>query len=61
MCPVCIATAALIAGKVTSASGLAAIAIRKFGVKNTLDKKPAQRRNQHVNEHHGETENSVPR
>ena len=34
MCPVCIATAALIAGKVTSSAGVAAIAIRKFGGKN---------------------------
>jgi hypothetical protein len=33
MCPVCIATAALIAGKVTSASGVAAVAIRKLGGK----------------------------
>jgi hypothetical protein len=31
MCPVCIATAALIVGKVTSASGAAAIAVRKLG------------------------------
>jgi hypothetical protein len=61
MCPVCIATAALIAGKVTSASALAAIAIRKFGVKNTLDKKPAQRRNQHVDERDRETESGVTR
>jgi hypothetical protein len=33
MCPVCIANAALIAGKVTSASGAAAIAVRKLGGK----------------------------
>ena len=31
MCPVCITTAVLIAGSVTSTGGLAAIAIRKFG------------------------------
>jgi hypothetical protein len=61
MCPVCIATAALIAGKVTSAGGLAAIAIRKFGVKNAVDKNPAQRRNQDVNKHDGETPNSLAR
>jgi hypothetical protein len=42
MCPVCIATAALIAGKVTSAGGLAAIAIKKFGGKNAVDNTPAQ-------------------
>jgi hypothetical protein len=41
MCPVCITTAALIAGSVTSTGGLAAIAIRKFGVKNAADNHPA--------------------
>ena len=40
MCPVCVTTAALIAGKVTSASGLAAIVIKKFGVNNAIDDKP---------------------
>jgi hypothetical protein len=33
MCPVCVATAALIAGSATSTGGLAAIVIRKFGMK----------------------------
>jgi hypothetical protein len=42
MCPVCFATAALIAGKVTSAGGLAAIAIKKFGGKNAVDNRAAQ-------------------
>ncbi len=42
MCPVCIATAALIAGSVTSTGGLAAIAIKKFGGKNSVDDSPAQ-------------------
>ncbi|HTC74125.1 MAG TPA: hypothetical protein VK684_01025 [Edaphobacter sp.] len=42
MCPVCIATAALIAGSVTSTGGLAAIAIKKFGAKNAVDDSPAQ-------------------
>jgi hypothetical protein len=37
MCPVCITTAALIAGGVTSTGGLAAIAIRKLGGKNATD------------------------
>jgi hypothetical protein len=37
MCPVCVTTAALIAGSITSTGGLAAIAIRKFGVKNAVD------------------------
>ena len=41
MCPVCIATAVLIAGSATSSGGLAAIAIRKFGVKNAVDNHPA--------------------
>ena len=40
MCPVCITTAVLIAGKVTSSGGLAAIVIKKFGVKNVVDKNP---------------------
>ncbi len=61
MCPVCITTAMLIAGSATSTGGLAAIALRKFGVKNAIDKNPAQRRNQDVNEHDGETANSVAR
>jgi hypothetical protein len=42
MCPVCMTTAALIAGSVTSSGGLAAIAIRKFGGKNVVDNSPAQ-------------------
>ena len=37
MCPVCIATAALIAGKVTSAGGFSAIAIKKLAVKKAAD------------------------
>jgi len=35
MCPVCLTTAALIAGSVTSTGGLAAIVIKKFSAKNT--------------------------
>jgi hypothetical protein len=42
MCPVCITTAALIAGSVTSTGGLAAIAIKKFGGKNAVDDNPTQ-------------------
>lgn len=41
MCPMCITTALLIAGSVTSTGGLAAIAIKKFGVKNDPDNHPA--------------------
>ena len=37
MCPVCLATAALIAGSAGSTGGLAAIALRKFGKKNAVD------------------------
>ena len=40
MCPVCLLTAVLIASSVTSTGGLAAIAIRKFGVKNAIDNDP---------------------
>jgi hypothetical protein len=54
MCPVCIATAALIAGKVTSSAGVAAIAIRKLGGKNAADD-PVQL---HLNR--SEDEQSVP-
>jgi hypothetical protein len=37
MCPVCLTTAALIACGITSAGGLTAIAIRKFGTHNAID------------------------
>jgi hypothetical protein len=40
MCPVCITTAVLISGGVTTASGFAAMAIKMFGVKNTADNHP---------------------
>jgi hypothetical protein len=61
MCPVCITTAMLIAGSATSTGGLAAIAIKKFGVKHAVDKDPAQRRNQDGNEHDRELKNRIPR
>jgi hypothetical protein len=48
MCPVCVTTAALIAGSVTSTGGLTAIVIRKLGVKNASND---SRRDQDVNEH----------
>jgi hypothetical protein len=41
MCPVCVTTAVLIAGSVTSTGGLAAIALKKFGVKSAVDNHPA--------------------
>jgi hypothetical protein len=40
MCPVCLTTAVLIAGSATSTGGLAAIAIKKFGMKNTVNDNP---------------------
>jgi hypothetical protein len=42
MCPVCVTTAVLIAGSVTSTGGLAAIAAKTFGRRNTVDNNPAQ-------------------
>jgi hypothetical protein len=41
MCPVCLTTALLIAGSVASTGGLAAIAIKTFGVKKAVDNHPA--------------------
>jgi hypothetical protein len=41
MCPVCIATAALIAGSATSTGGLAAVVIKKLGVKSAVESNPA--------------------
>ncbi len=71
MCPVCMSTAVWIAGSVSSTSGLAAIAIRKFGAKNAADDNQNgageivpdanQRRNQDVNEHDREAANRVAR
>jgi hypothetical protein len=42
MCPLCLTTAALIAGSVTSTGGLAALAMKKFGGRNLVDNNPAQ-------------------
>jgi len=41
MCPVCLATAMLIAGSATSTGGLAAIAIKRFGVKHAVESNSA--------------------
>jgi hypothetical protein len=41
MCPVCLATALLIAAGVASTGGMAAIVIKKFGVKDAGDSNPA--------------------
>ena len=51
MCPVCLTTAALITLSVTSTGGLAAIAIKKFGMKNAPERNVTDRRNQDVNHH----------
>jgi|HubBroStandDraft_4_1064222.scaffolds.fasta_scaffold658169_2 hypothetical protein len=40
MCPVCLATALLIAGKVAATGGVAAIAIKKLGGQNAVDNNP---------------------
>jgi hypothetical protein len=40
MCPVCLTTAVFLAGKAASTGGLAAIAMKKLGVKNAEDHKP---------------------
>ena len=46
MCPVCLATAMLIAVSVTSTGGLAAVAMKKFGAKNAVENplEPTQRK-----------------
>jgi hypothetical protein len=50
MCPMCFATAVLIAGSVTSTGGLAAIVIKQFGAKNSTDNNQAP--TQSAEEHH---------
>ena len=42
MCPLCLSTAALIAGSITSTAGLAAIAIRVFSTRNATEGHPNQ-------------------
>ncbi|WP_263353776.1 hypothetical protein [Acidicapsa acidisoli] len=51
MCPVCISAAALIAASLTTSGGLAAIAIRKFSVRNVETSNPAQTSSKES--HHG--------
>ena len=45
MCPFCLATAMLIAVGVSSTGGLAAVAIKKFGVKNAVENPPTSTQN----------------
>ena len=51
MCPICIATAALLAGSVTSTGGLAAMAAKKFGVKSAVEAQPVSTPDKE--DHHG--------
>jgi hypothetical protein len=52
MCPVCIATAVMIAGSVTSTGGgIAAIVTRKLGVKSPENNHPAPTPS--TEDHHG--------
>jgi hypothetical protein len=51
MCPVCLATALLITGGVASTGGLAAIVIKRFGVKNTAENNPSPTPSKE--DHHG--------
>ena len=53
MCPVCLTTAVLIAGSATSTGGLAAIAIKKFGMKKTVDDNPVPTPSQMSRESNG--------
>ena len=62
MCPVCLATLGLyVAGAAASAGGLTALAVKVSRKKNATEIVPNsnQRRNQDVNEHDREPENSV--
>ena len=52
MCPVCIATAALIAGGTTSTGGLAVLIAKKFRKKKVGNEIPAQ--NKAKENHHGQ-------
>jgi hypothetical protein len=52
MCPVCLATAALIVGSTTSTGGLAVLLARKFRRKKVAKDIPAQ--NKAKENHHGE-------
>jgi hypothetical protein len=52
MCPVCIATAALIAGSTTSTGGLAVLIASKFRKKKVANEVPAQTKAKE--NHHGQ-------
>jgi hypothetical protein len=64
MCPFCLATMGLIVAGAASAGGLTALAVKMFRKKNGAGEivpNSNQRRNQDVNEHDREPENSVAR
>ncbi|MGO8790929.1 MAG: hypothetical protein ACLQVL_26595 [Terriglobia bacterium] len=52
MCPACITTLVVISSSATSAGGLAALVIKKFGAKTVADKIPTQ--TQSKENRHGE-------
>jgi len=53
MCPVCIAAAALIAGKATSTGGVAALVVKKFRTRK-LDEKSGAEKSLNNSNHEGE-------
>ena len=64
MCPFCLATMGLVVAGAASAGGLAALAVKVSRKKNGATEivpNSNQRRNQDVNEHDREPENSVAR
>ncbi len=50
MCPVCITAAVVIAGKIASTGGLTAMAIRKVGGKNAVNRNPDPKAS--IEDHH---------
>jgi len=62
MCPFCLATMGLIVAGTVSAGGLTALAVKVSRKKNgttEIDPNSTERRNQDVNEHDREADNSV--
>ena len=52
MCPICIATAAILAGSVTSTGGIAAIAAKKFGIKTAVPQISTPAKEDHHDQQH---------
>ena len=64
MCPFCLSTMGLIVASAVSTGGVAVLAVRVSRKKNEgreIVPNSSQRRNQDVNEHNRESENSVAR